>query len=416
MHVFTSIAINYLPKARVLARSLKQIHPDYQFHLILCDRLPDDIQIKDEPFDSIFLLEDFLIPNIRSWLFKHSVIEICTAVKGIAFQKIFQRFDCAKVIFLDPDIAIFKSLEHISDLLDTYSVVLTPHQSSPEIHPEAVLHNEVTFLKYGTFNFGFLGIRNSPEGWQFLNWWSDRCLEHCYVEPSLGLFTDQCWGNLIPAFFTNYYILRDVEYNVANWNMTLRHATGSVKTGILINDRPLCFYHFSGLESGTQDYMLERYGQENPGVSDLTNWYIAQCHEMGQAIYGNIPCIYTRYDNGELITAEQRIIYRNRPDLQHFFPDPFLTQPLEKSFLYWYSNRKFPDSAYKNRTLQSQPSESELVEFFDRFEKLQLNFDQLETQSKMLQNEINAMKTSKFWQLRLIWIDIKVKLKSLFRL
>ena len=35
MHFFTSITSNYIPKARVLAQSVRDHMPDAQFHLLL---------------------------------------------------------------------------------------------------------------------------------------------------------------------------------------------------------------------------------------------------------------------------------------------------------------------------------------------------------------------------------------------
>ena len=81
---FTSITFNYLPKARVLAASVKRTHPDWKFVVCICDRLEDHLEfnIEEEPFDEVIWGEELQIDNIYSWMFKHSVVEICTAVKG----------------------------------------------------------------------------------------------------------------------------------------------------------------------------------------------------------------------------------------------------------------------------------------------------------------------------------------------
>ena len=42
MIVFTSITLNYLPKAKILAKTLKQLHSDWQFHLLISDKIPTD--------------------------------------------------------------------------------------------------------------------------------------------------------------------------------------------------------------------------------------------------------------------------------------------------------------------------------------------------------------------------------------
>ena len=93
MHIFTSITSNYIPKARVLARSVKENVPGANFHLLLCDLPPADFDIEQEDFDSLILLSDLDIAEKSAWIFKHNVVELCTAVKGIGFLEIFRRFD-----------------------------------------------------------------------------------------------------------------------------------------------------------------------------------------------------------------------------------------------------------------------------------------------------------------------------------
>lgn len=390
MHVFTSVTVNYIPKARVLAHSLKRHCPNYQFHLVLCDHLPESIQIENEPFDSIITVAELPISNIKSWLFKHSVVEMCTAVKGIAFQEIFQRHQCEKLIYLDPDIVVFDRLDRLSELLDRYSILLTPHQTLPEETIEAAIDNEICSLKHGVFNFGFLGVRHSEEGNKFLNWWAQRCQEFCYDDIPGGLFTDQRWGDLIPAFFTDYYVLRDPIYNVATWNLTHRIATGSLESGILINNEPLCFYHFSGFDSGAQEEMLKKYGSKSPILFELRQWYIAQCQKMEQDKYGKQPCVYSFFDNGEPITQTQRKIYRDRWDLQKAFPDPYSASSTN-SYFHWltiYEKAEYPDPSI------------ELLECHQMVSRLEL-------QLKQAEETIEAMQSSKFWKLKKVWLRLR---------
>ena len=87
-HYYTSIASNYLPKARILARSLRKHEPGAIFHLVLCDRPPPGFDLAKEPFDHLHLITDLGIPNVESWVFQHSVVEMCTGAKGPALWKI----------------------------------------------------------------------------------------------------------------------------------------------------------------------------------------------------------------------------------------------------------------------------------------------------------------------------------------
>ena len=107
MQVFTSAALNYVPKARVLAHSVKRHHPEAKFHLVLCDPLPAWLAQSPEPFDTILPVEQLPIPDVRRWIFFHNLVELCTAVKGAAARAIMQEHPGEPVLYFDPDIVLF---------------------------------------------------------------------------------------------------------------------------------------------------------------------------------------------------------------------------------------------------------------------------------------------------------------------
>lgn len=343
MHFFTSVTSNYIPKARVLATSLKQHHPDAHFHLLLSDTHPDWLARTGEPFDSVILAEDLGIEDFSAWVFKHSVVELCTAVKGFGFQYIIDRHGADKVAYLDPDMVVFAPLDPLYEALDKWSVILTPHQTMPEETPEAILDNEICSLKHGVFNLGFLAIRASSEGRRFVDWWASRLKDHCYDDIPGGLFTDQRWVDLAPCFFDDLHVLRDPGYNVATWNLTHRHVTGSVAGGLQVNGQPLRVYHFSGFDSGAQEAMLGKYGAANSTLREMRDWYISQCEQMGQSKYGKLPCTYGFYSGGEKVEPRHRITYRYRQDVMRHFRSPYQTDDVNHSYLHWF-RAHFPES------------------------------------------------------------------------
>jgi hypothetical protein len=62
MRVFTSITTNYLPKARVLATTLKRTHPDWAFDLVI-SQPPPELDWSGEPFDRMLTVGDLPIEN-----------------------------------------------------------------------------------------------------------------------------------------------------------------------------------------------------------------------------------------------------------------------------------------------------------------------------------------------------------------
>ncbi len=226
MHVFTSITANYLPKAASLAHSVKRVHPEAVFHVVLSDDMPDCPAEVTAAFDSIINIRDLPIENLERFIFRHRLVELCTAVKGTAFQYIADVHGAERIYYFDPDIIVTNRLDDLETALDSSSVLLTPHSIEPEIDPMAMMDNEITCLKHGVYNLGFLAVRMDSDGRRFIDWWADRLTRWCYDEVPAGLFTDQRWVDLAPAIFDGIKILRDPQYNVSTWNLSHRRATG----------------------------------------------------------------------------------------------------------------------------------------------------------------------------------------------
>jgi hypothetical protein len=219
---------------------------------------------------------------------------------------------------------------------------------APDINTLAIEDNELCCLRNGVYNLGFLGVLNDARGRRFARWWRERLYSYCYDEPSQGLFTDQRWVDLAPAFFPFIHTVRDPGYNVSTWNLSTRTVVGDFGsgfevraeevslTGRVVREYPLRFYHFSGFDSGAQLRQLRRYGSAMPAVFLLRNWYIAECNRNGQEMYGMLPWEYGCYQNGQEITFEQRQLFRQREDIQQRFDDPFSTEEKHPSYYDWY--------------------------------------------------------------------------------
>ena len=140
MHFFTSVTACYIPKARVLAKTLKKHNEDAVMHLVISDDLPAGFDVGKEDFDHVWNIEDIIeVENFRKWSFMHDVVELCTAVKGAAAIRIIKELELDKLVYLDPDIGVFDSLAPVSDMLDENSVLFTPHSTAQPRRPGALL-------------------------------------------------------------------------------------------------------------------------------------------------------------------------------------------------------------------------------------------------------------------------------------
>ncbi len=323
MHFFTSITTCYLPKARVLAQTLKKHNPDAIMHLVVSDDLPKDFNIEQEYFDYVWYAEDFIkTENNKKWFFIHTVVELCTAVKAAAALHILEKTGTDKLVYLDPDIGVFNSLSALDDMLEQNSVLITPHQTEPAISQRGIIDEEICSLKHGIYNFGFFAVKNDDNGLKFLNWWNDRLMHFCYDDIPGGLFTDQKWGDLIPALFDFAKIVRNPEYNVATWNLATRTISGDEKNGWSVNGKPLAFYHFTGFDSGAHRSMLAQHAKEGDPAWNLSLMYEQMMNDCGQKELGKVVYKYACYENGIKISKEARKLFRST-DVCDYFENPF---------------------------------------------------------------------------------------------
>lgn len=332
--VYTSITCSYLPKARVLARSVKRYHPDWHFVVIYSDELSDDFNLESEPFDEIILIEQLGIPNWKSWAFGHALVELCTAVKGPAAELLAQRPGVDKIMYIDPDIKLFNSLSSIETLLDQHEILLTPHLLDAETEINAIQDNEISALKHGVYNLGFFASRTSGQGLEFIRWWADRLRLFCRDDIPGGLFTDQRWCDLAPAFFDGLGIIRDRGCNVATWNIAHRNLSKDATGVYLVAGTPLRFYHFTSYDNGDGMGMLLKYASGQSLAHELWCTYGKDLQAEGQGEARYKGWHYGQFENGEPILLEARRCYRARLDVQKVFPDPFSVE--EPCFLSWW--------------------------------------------------------------------------------
>lgn len=313
IHAYTSFTYSYLNRARVWAKSLKRLHPDWVVWAIITDKEPVgfDFNLTEEPFDKLLTAEHLFGDETERWLFGMDIVEACTAVKGRALQYIMSQTDCRKVLYFDPDTAVFNSMQPVLDLLEDYSIVLTPHQIDPEPAEDhiAIKDNEIGSLRWGVFNLGFVAVANDSEGNRFASWWADRLHDYCHDRTDIGIFVDQKWCNLVPCFFDRVKVLRDPGYNVASWNLSQRTFSFDAAGTLLVNGKPLRFFHFTKL-GAIGDSMTARYAKDNVEVYEIWSAYKRWIEENSEIGITKGYWYYSKFISGKKIEKNVREIYR----------------------------------------------------------------------------------------------------------
>ena len=121
--------------------------------------------------------------------------------------------------------------------------------------PNEVDLGELASLRHGLFNLGFIGVKYSHEGLQFVDWWKKRLRNHCLIDKPRGIFVDQKWVDIAVLFFKGLHIASHKGLNMAWWNLSERKLIES-KGKYFVNDtlEELIFFHFSGFKPGSVNF------------------------------------------------------------------------------------------------------------------------------------------------------------------
>lgn len=341
MIVFTSICMNYLPKALILGKSIKKYNKDIKFYVVLVERkIPNDWPKEaNKVIDKVILAKDLGFKNFDKFIFKHSIVEASTSVKGRALTYLLKN-ESDKVVYIDPDIKTYKSLSELSKMLDNNDIILTPHLTIPESNEIDIQNNELCALQHGVYNLGFVAVKNSDEGIRFANWWMDRLELYCYDDIPRGIFTDQRWCDLAPAFF-NVYILKNPGYNMAPWNLSTRKLKIKNKKIIVNDNYELVFFHYSGFDSGANETVFNYYvPNKKDDIYQLRNEYVKELEENYQNQLGKHDWSYNYYSNGALIGKNVRKQYRDRQYYKLIEKSPFSMSDEEFNNIFSNNNEK----------------------------------------------------------------------------
>jgi hypothetical protein len=320
--------------ARVLAQSLLRYHPDLQLFVLLSDGVEGCFDPAREPV-SLLDLAEIGVPHLSRARFRCDRKELAITAKPYVLSHLLDR-GFERVIFLDPDILIMGELEELFSVVRRHPIVLMPHLLAPLSGGDGA-ERELTILKSGVYNGGFVGVSGESTARRFLTWWGDRVLAHCRHDVAQGVYYDQRWLDLAPVFFPGLRIFRDPSYNVAYWNVRERGFRLDEPSSTVAG-RPCRFFHFSGFDpetpNGVSRYMSRLTLADMGPAAEMYRRYrhlleAAGYHESKAWSYA-----YGRFDNGVEISPAARHAYGELGPAADRFGDPFETAP-SHSFFRW---------------------------------------------------------------------------------
>lgn len=315
---FTSVTCGYLPRARILAASVRKHQPDWALWAVLVDVPPPGLDLKTAfaGFDRVLDARTLIDGDFDAWVFGHDAIAACCAVKGPMLRYLL-KLGAARIVYLDPDIALFAPLA-----LSDAPILLTPHRLLPDAGTPSGLAAARDAMRTGVYNLGFLAVTDADQGVAFAEWWTARLLDACVDDASRGLFVDQKYCDQVPALFPGAETMRDPGCNVATWNLDQRPLAFDRDGSPTACGLPLRFMHFSKHGAAAGERAILGHAASNPVAMELWGWYGRQLAEQrGTATEWR----WATDDAGHEIPTRMRQEWRERPDARAMFKNPFAT-------------------------------------------------------------------------------------------
>jgi hypothetical protein len=205
------------------------------------------------------------------------------------------------------------------------------------------------FHQTGIYNGGMFGVRNSPDGIDFLDWWNDRLQAHCLSDPRVHMFFDQLALDLVPAVFPRVKVLRDPGLNLAVWNLHERDVQFS-KGFFTANSVPVKVFHHTQFKSGpeaVQGYLKAKPsrvphpiidGRSCDAVVGEDTKLTQACQDLFSLLSSSIQkpdsaaknSKYGVFDDGTPIAAETRLVYHHDAEIRRKVSNPFESLTLKR--------------------------------------------------------------------------------------
>ncbi len=315
----TIITANYLAYAATLAETLALHNPGLPLYVLIVDPPKNFDRHQFTTFKPLYLdafKESDLIEQMQ---FYYTASEFCWSLRGVMHEYMLEQTTYESWVFLDSDMMVSGSFDPIFQQLDQCSILLNPHFYKTGYLP-AGSWIELSVLRVGKFNGGFLGLRRSQAARHFIPWFKERLNRFAFDEPRFEgmhvLYADQLWLDFVPTQFQEVEYLRHPGANLAHWNLFERDVRLHSDDSVTVDGEPLIFTHFSGWNIEQPDEVsrhspMYRHQPVNSAWARLGEEYRRRLIHHGYYAFIQWPYGFGTFDDGQPILREQRRLYYN---------------------------------------------------------------------------------------------------------
>lgn len=245
---------NYLSRGLALYHSLQRHAPGARLWVLClseeCHRilttleLPDIVPVRLSDFEKAD-------PEVAATRERRSTVEYYFTCSPAWMLFVQQRETGAEwITYLDGDLYFFESPEAIYGELRDAAVAIIPHHYPPKL---------ARLRKFGTYNVGWVGARNDPDGIAVIRWWRERCIEWCHDYVDAGRFADQGYLDWFPGLSARVKVIENIGANLAPWNIGNYRIDVRDRRVMIDADHRLIFFHFQGLRKGLRWFVFNSH-------------------------------------------------------------------------------------------------------------------------------------------------------------
>lgn len=263
------VDLRYLPRLAALVESIRQFDLKSPIH-VLCldeDTLEQCDRVLGENVTTLSLRQlEEVFPELESAKSSRTAMEYVFTLTPYLVKWVMDNSrNEDPSIYLDADLYFFKSPAGVLEELGESDVGIIPHS-----YPSNLAQS---LRKYGLYNVGWVGFRNTQAGRRCLDWWASQCLAWCGDEPVEGKYADQAYLDQFPELFDGVKVLENRGFNLAPWNtrgqVILMDSDGRVTLG---DHTPLTFFHFHGLKRFGKWMVTSQLNYRSPASKSLVEY------------------------------------------------------------------------------------------------------------------------------------------------
>ena len=187
------------------------------------------------------------------------------------------------ITYLDADLMFFAPPQALFDEARLASITIIEHRFTSRLR-----HLE----ENGRFCVQWVSFRRDPVGLACLRRWRDQCIEWCFARLEDGRMGDQKYLDEWPERYKSVHILQHPGAGLAPWNFPDYAITEQGGGRILVNGRPLVFYHFHQfhlLDDGGFDWVAKSYTQDKEAPACVYRSYEQQLTEAIAEVRACVP-------------------------------------------------------------------------------------------------------------------------------